>query len=94
MIPLVRAYIGFPAGAARMPYARFAALSIAGSIPWIAAWAVAGRLLGPSYHSVQDKLHYVDILVAVLIVAGAGWLLLRRRQRRVAARAAAIDEPR
>ncbi len=82
MLPLVRAYTSFPAGAARMPYPKFLLLSIAGGLPWIAAWGIAGRALGPSYHSVQDQLHYVDIAALVLIVAAIVFLLVRRARRR------------
>jgi membrane protein DedA with SNARE-associated domain len=85
MIPLVRAFISFPAGAARMPYWRFLALTAAGSAIWISGWAIAGYELGPSYHSVQNKLHYVDIAIVVALVVGVVYLVVRRRRRRQAA---------
>ena len=85
MLPLIRAYTSFPAGAARMRYVKFIALSFVGGLPWIAAWGILGRELGPSYHSVQNHLHYVDIAALVLIVAAVGYLLVRRRRRRQAA---------
>ena len=81
MVPLVRAFISFPAGAARMPFWRFLALSAAGALPWVAAWGIAGDALGPSYRSVQNQLHYVDDLIALLIVAGLAYFLWRRRSR-------------
>lgn len=85
MLPLIRAYTSFPAGAARMRYSRFLLLSLIGGLPWIAAWGILGRELGPSYHSVQNHLHYVDIAALVLIVAAILALLLRRRRRQAAA---------
>jgi membrane protein DedA with SNARE-associated domain len=84
-IPLVRAYMSFPAGAARVRYGRFLGLSALGSIPWITFWGVLGRALGPEYHSVQGKLHYVDIVALVLIVAGIAYAIYRRRRRRALA---------
>jgi membrane protein DedA with SNARE-associated domain len=86
MLPLIRAYTSFPAGAARMRYPKFILLSFAGGLPWIAAWGILGRELGSSYHSVQNQLHYVDIAGLVLILAVIAYLLLLRR-RRIAARA-------
>ena len=82
ILPLVRAYTSFPAGAARMPYPKFLALSALGGIPWIVAWGVAGRELGSSYHSVQNQLHYVDIAALVLICVAIAYLLFRRYRRR------------
>jgi membrane protein DedA with SNARE-associated domain len=81
VLPLIRAYTSFPAGAARMRYPKFILLSFAGGLPWIAAWGILGRELGSSYHSVQNQLHYVDIAAVVIIVAGLAYLLLRRRRR-------------
>ena len=84
VLPLVRAYMSFPAGLARMPYLRFLALSALGGIAWIAFWGVLGRAIGSHYHSVQSNLHYVDIAAVVLIVAALGVLVTRRRGRRAA----------
>jgi membrane protein DedA with SNARE-associated domain len=81
LLPLVRAYTSFPAGAARMPYGKFILLSLAGSLPWIAAWGIAGRALGSKYHSVLNQLHYVDIAALVLIVGAITYLLVRRARR-------------
>jgi membrane protein DedA with SNARE-associated domain len=84
MLPLVRAYMSFPAGVAEVPYLRFLGLSALGGVPWIAFWGILGRALGSSYHNVQSNLHYVDIAALVLIVAAIGWLVARRRRRRLA----------
>jgi membrane protein DedA with SNARE-associated domain len=79
ILPLVRAYTSFPAGAARMSYPKFLALSALGGIPWIAAWGVLGYELGPSYHSVQNHLHYVDYAGLALIAALVVWVVYRWR---------------
>jgi len=52
-----------------MRYPKFILLSLAGGLPWIAAWAILGRELGSSYHSVQRaSLHYVEHRGLVVIV--------------------------
>jgi membrane protein DedA with SNARE-associated domain len=79
ILPLVRAYTSFPAGAARMSYPKFIGLSALGGIPWIAAWGLLGYELGPSYHTVQNHLHYVDYVGLALIVAIVGYLVYRWR---------------
>jgi membrane protein DedA with SNARE-associated domain len=83
VLPLVRAYMSFPAGAARMPYGRFLALSALGGVPWIVFWGVLGRAIGSHYHSVQSNLHYVDIAAVVLIAAAIVYLVIRRRRRQL-----------
>jgi membrane protein DedA with SNARE-associated domain len=85
LLPLVRAYMSFPAGITRMPYVRFLALSALGGVPWIVFWGVLGRALGSQYHSVQNNLHYVDIAAVVLIAAAIVYLVIRRRRRKLAA---------
>ncbi len=82
ILPLVRAYMSFPAGAAEVPYPRFLALSALGGVPWIAFWGILGRLIGSHYHSVQRNLHYVDVAALVLIVAAILYLLYHRYRRR------------
>jgi membrane protein DedA with SNARE-associated domain len=81
ILPLVRAYMSFPAGAARMGYGRFLGLSALGGIPWIVFWGVLGRALGSDYHKIQDNLHYVDIAGVVLILAVVAYVIMRRRRR-------------
>jgi len=85
ILPLVRAYMSFPAGAARLRYGRFLGLSALGGVPWIVFWGVLGRALGSNYHKIQNNLHYVDIAAVVLIVAAIAYLLVRRRRRRAVA---------
>jgi membrane protein DedA with SNARE-associated domain len=85
ILPLVRAYMSFPAGAARMRYGRFLWLSALGGVPWIIFWGVLGRALGSHYHQIERNLHYVDIAGLVAIVAVIGWLLLRRHRRALVA---------
>ena len=84
VLPLVRAYMSFPAGFAEMPYLRFLALSALGGVPWIAFWGILGRAIGSHYHSVEKNLHYVDIAAVVLIAAAIVYFLYRRRRRKLA----------
>ena len=84
ILPLVRAYMSFPAGVAEVPYWRFLGLSALGGVPWIVFWGVLGRAIGGQYHNVERNLHYVDIAALVLIVAAIVYLLVRRHRRRVA----------
>jgi membrane protein DedA with SNARE-associated domain len=68
MLPVIRTFISLPAGAARMPIVRFSVLTFLGALPWNFALTIAGREAGSKYVDIQDKLHYVDYAVVVLVV--------------------------
>jgi membrane protein DedA with SNARE-associated domain len=82
MLPIIRTFISLPAGVARMPFWRFTVLTVAGCIPWVLGLALLGRSVGSDWDQLQDKLHYVDYVIAVAIVAAIAYLLIRRRRRR------------
>ncbi len=82
MLPIIRTFISFPAGVARMPLGRFTILTVIGCIPWVTALAWLGVLMGNNWTSVQKGLHYFDYAVAAAIVIGIVWLVVRSRKRR------------
>jgi membrane protein DedA with SNARE-associated domain len=45
-VPVVRGYVSFPAGLTGFPLVLFGVLTLSGSLPWVAGWAVIGYLLG------------------------------------------------
>jgi membrane protein DedA with SNARE-associated domain len=83
MLPIIRTFISLPAGAAKMPFGRFTMLTVAGCLPWVLGLALIGRSVGDNWRDLQDKLHYVDYLIAALILAGITYLLIRRRRNRL-----------
>ncbi|GAC1576265.1 MAG: DedA family protein [Candidatus Dormibacteria bacterium] len=80
VMPLVRTFISLPAGAARMPFWRFSALTVAGCIPWVLALGWVGLLTKSNWHNVKDGLAYVDYVVVVAVVVGIIYLVVRRRR--------------
>lgn len=84
LLPVVRTFISLPAGLARMPAARFGIYTVVGCIPWTAALAWTGYLVGTNWGSVVSALHgpsYVLAALCVLLVIFAVVMLLRRRRR-------------
>ena len=65
MVPIVRSLISVPAGLARMNIARFAFYTAIGTALWSFALALAGRLLGQSWHQVTDFIGRYENLVLV-----------------------------
>lgn len=69
LLPVVRTFISFPAGVARMPLRRFVAYSTAGAVPWSIALVWAGTQLGARWQEIRHALQPFDLALAVGIVA-------------------------
>jgi membrane protein DedA with SNARE-associated domain len=82
MLPIVRTFISLPAGVARMPFARFSLLTLAGCVPWVLGLALAGEAVGSKWTSVRKGFEYVDYTVVALVVIGIAYALVRRRRGR------------
>ena len=81
MLPVVRTYISFPAGLARVDLARFSILTFFGALPWCAALTLVGYLLGKNYDRISGPIEKAAILIAVLVAAGlVVWYLRGRRE--------------
>ena len=72
LLPIVRTFISFPAGVARMPLWKFIAYSTAGAIPWSIALVFAGTQLGAHWLDIRHALQPFDLLIAVAVVALVG----------------------
>jgi membrane protein DedA with SNARE-associated domain len=83
LLPVVRTFISLPAGLARMPAGRFGIYTVLGCIPWTAALAWTGYLVGKNWGNVVSALHgptYVLAALCGLLVIFAIVMLLRRRR--------------
>lgn len=83
MLPVVRGFISFPAGAARMQPMRFGLYTALGSLPWSAGLAVAGYELGKRWSVVASAVTKATDVVAVVVALAlaAGIYALYRRKR-------------
>jgi len=80
MLPIIRTFISLPAGVAKMPFARFTLLTLAGCVPWVIGLALAGEAVGSEWKDVRKSLGYVDYVVLALILAGVIYAVVRRRR--------------
>jgi membrane protein DedA with SNARE-associated domain len=67
VLPVIRTYISFPAGLARIDLARFSILTFVGALPWCAALAVVGYELGRNYDRISGPIEKAAIGVAALV---------------------------
>jgi membrane protein DedA with SNARE-associated domain len=81
LVPVVRSFISYPAGAARMPAGRFLAATTAGSLIWITTWTLLGVGLGSSYDAVLARWGRLSWLVLAVFLLALGVLWLRSHRR-------------
>jgi membrane protein DedA with SNARE-associated domain len=81
LLPVVRTFISFPAGVARMPLGKFILYSTAGAFPWSVALVFAGTQLGAHWEDIRHALQPFDMLIAVAVVVLLGLLLWMRLGR-------------
>ena len=78
LLPVVRSFIAFPAGVARMPLLRFHVYTFVGSWPWCFALAWVGMKLGAAWRTdprLSHILHRADFVVVAVIAAAAAWFV-------------------
>jgi membrane protein DedA with SNARE-associated domain len=81
ILPVIRTYISFPAGLARVEILRFSVLTFVGALPWCAALTFVGYVLGRNYDRISGPIEKIAIAIAVLVAAGlVVWYLRGRRE--------------
>jgi membrane protein DedA with SNARE-associated domain len=89
LLPVVRTFISFPAGVARMPVLKFIAYSTAGAFLWSTALAFAGTQLGAHWQDIRRALQPFDLIIVVvcagLVALFVWWRLGRPGWRRTGA---------
>ncbi|HXN31518.1 MAG TPA: DedA family protein [Polyangiaceae bacterium] len=82
LLPVIRTFIAFPAGVARMNRTTFHAFTFLGSLPWCLALAYVGRRLGlgllDEHSPLKHFMHRFDAAIGVAIVAAAGYFVWSR----------------
>ncbi len=83
LVPGFRTFISFPAGAVRMPLAKFVAFTAAGCLIWNSLLVYVGYYLGSNWAEVATVSHDLIILVIIVLVVGAlAYLLIRRKRQK------------
>ena len=77
MLPIIRTYISFPAGIARMPLGPFLAYTFIGALPWCYLLTYVGISLGERWESLRVYFRQFDVLIAAVCVIGAAWYVWR-----------------
>ena len=76
LLPVIRTFIAFPAGVARMNLARFIIYTFLGSLPWCLGLAYVGQKLGEEWDkndTLKTLFHRFDFVIGIAVVVLAIW---------------------
>jgi membrane protein DedA with SNARE-associated domain len=77
LLPVIRTFIAFPAGIARMDLWRFNLYTFAGSFLWSLGLAWIGMKLGEHWDTLGIYFHRFDAAIGVVVLAGIVWYIRR-----------------
>jgi membrane protein DedA with SNARE-associated domain len=80
LLPVIRTFIAFPAGVARMNLKRFVIYTFLGSLPWCIGLAYVGQRLGKEWDTnptLKTLFHRFDFVIGIIIVLAAIWWVWR-----------------
>jgi len=75
LLPVVRTFISFPAGVARMRMSTFVAYTFLGSLPWCYTLAYVGRTLGERWDSIKSYFHGADVVIIAAVALGIAFYI-------------------
>jgi membrane protein DedA with SNARE-associated domain len=82
LLPVIRTFIAFPAGVARMNRTTFHLFTFLGSLPWCLALAYVGRQLGlgllDEHSPLKHFMHRFDAAIGAAIVLAAAYFVWSR----------------
>jgi membrane protein DedA with SNARE-associated domain len=91
MLPIVRTFIAFPAGIAKMNKVRFHVYTFIGSFPWCYVLAYFGMKLGVRWNTdprFKEFFHRFHLGVEVVLLVGVVWFVWTHWKNRTGAEAA------
>lgn len=77
LLPVVRTFISFPAGIAKMDIKKFALFTFAGALPWSWLFGWLGVKMGAHWDLIREKLHNFDLAILLLVIAAVVWYVWR-----------------
>ncbi|MDQ5944385.1 MAG: hypothetical protein QG658_452 [Patescibacteria group bacterium] len=84
LTPVVRTYMGFVAGAAKMSFSSFLTQTIMGSFVWTLLWVGFGYVVGEEWRKYYEYLHYLDYIIILVLVIFIGRFVYKKLSRRAA----------
>jgi len=82
LLPVIRTFISFPAGIAKMNLKKFSIYTFFGALPWSILFTWLGVKLGGNWELIRQRLHNFDVLIAAIVVAATVWWIYRHLKHR------------
>jgi membrane protein DedA with SNARE-associated domain len=82
LLPVVRTFIAFPAGVARMPMGKFIVYTFIGSFPWCLGLGYVGMKVGEHRELLTPWFHRLDAVIVAALLAGASWFVWKQVKKR------------
>jgi membrane protein DedA with SNARE-associated domain len=86
MLPIIRTFIAFPAGVAKMSQVRFHIYTFVGSWPWCYALAYIGMKLGSAWETdprLKEVFHRFHLGVEAVLAVGFVWFVVSHWKNRI-----------
>src|ERR1700674_1268329 len=80
LLPVIRTFIAFPAGVARMNLKKFVVYTFLGSLPWCIGLAYVGQKLGEKWDKdpmLKTLFHRFDFVIGIALVVLVVWWVWR-----------------
>jgi len=80
LLPVIRTFIAFPAGVAKMNLSRFVVYTFVGSFPWCMGLAYVGQKLGEQWDkndTLKTWFHRSDFVIGIIGVLAVVWWVWR-----------------
>lgn len=77
LLPVIRTYISFPAGVAKMDVKKFAFFSFIGALPWCFLFGWLGVKMGNNWELIRQTLHNFDMTILVIVIICIGLYIWR-----------------
>src|SRR5580704_8912299 len=82
LLPVIRTFIAFPAGVARMNRTKFHVYTFVGSFPWCLGLAYVGQRLGiellDEHSPLKHWMHRLDAVIGAVVIAAAAYFVWSR----------------
>ncbi len=82
MIPVARTFFSFPAGIAKMPFAKFSLYTFFGSLPWVIFLTFIGIMTGENWQNIEVYFRRFDWLMLIIAIFVFGWWLYKKSKNK------------
>lgn len=81
ILPVIRTFISFPAGMAKMNFWKFTLYTLLGSFIWSYFLTKIGSTLGANWNILETYFRRFEFLIAGIFLAAASWWVYRKARR-------------